>query len=402
MPTQFTFNGYSFTSPTFLSRANMTKGTGPGVNDPLQFSSYTPTQTISRPGEVDMFAITLVAGQTYTFDVDNGYGDYSSIDLQLDVINQAGSLVATSDNPTTTERDPLLSFTATTTGTYYVAVHHASNDYVAGSFRFAGTGTSTQVGDYSLVVSTPTLPTATTLTTYSDSRTFTDSAQLVRALGGNDVLSMLGGNDIVQAGDGDDTVYGGNGDDELQGGNGIDRLNGDANNDVLRGDAGNDILRGGTGNDSLNGGTENDILYGGDGNDQVWGDSGNDHLYGDAGTDTLRGGSGVDVMFGGAGADSFHFLPGEAAFDAYGFAEDKIQDFAYEDVIDLSDMAWGVLGFRGTGGFTAANQVRINDLRSVNGYQEVQINLDTDSTPEAAFLVKTVGNFSLIATDFIL
>jgi Ca2+-binding RTX toxin-like protein len=400
MPTPFTFNGYNFNGPAFLNRGNMTKGSGPGVNDPLQFSAYTPSQTISTPGEVDMFAMTLVAGQTYTFDIDNGYGGAAPIDLQLDIINQAGTLVATQDNPSSTERDPLLTFTATTTGTYYIAVHHASNDYVNGSFKFAGTGGGT--GDYSLVVSTPTLPVATTLTSYADTRSFSDYAQLVKALGGNDTLYMYGGNDIVQAGDGDDTVWGGNGDDELLGGNGLDRLNGDAGNDVLRGDAGNDVLRGGLGRDSLNGGADNDTLYGGDDNDQVWGDAGNDTLFGEAGNDTLRGGTGVDQMWGGAGADSFHFLPGEPAYDAYGYNEDRIQDFAYEDVIDLSDMAWGTLAFRGTGGFTGANQVRVSDLRSVNGYQEVQINLSGDSRPEAAFLVKTVGNFTLIADDFIL
>lgn len=400
MSTSFTFNAGSIATAGLLERANMTTGAGPGVNDPTQFSAYTPSQTIGAAGEVDIFAITLIAGQTYSFDIDNGYGDVGSIDLQLDVINQAGLLVATSDNATSTDRDPLLSFTATTSGTYYVAVHHADNDYLNGSFRFEGVGGGT--GDYSLVVSTPSLPVAITLTNAAETRTYSDAAQTVRARGGNDTVSLRGGNDIGQGGDGNDRLWGGTGSDELTGGLGDDRLNGESGDDVLHGGLGNDTLNGGSERDSVNGGFGNDIAYGGLGDDQVWGDVGNDQLFGDAGNDTIRGGTGVDRMFGGSGADSFVFLQADARFDSQGFNEDRIQDFTAEDVIDLSDVTWGTLTWRGTGAFTDAGQVRINDLRSSIGYQEVQVNLDNDAAPELAVLVKTSGNMALISSDFIL
>lgn len=400
MPTSFTFNAHSIATAGLLERANLTKGPGPGVNDPTQFSAYTPSQTIGATGEVDVFAITLIAGQTYTFDIDNGYGDAGSIDLQLDVINQSGLLVATSDNPAASDLDPLLRFTATTSGTYYVAVHHADNDYVSGSFRFDGVGGGT--GDYSLVVSTPLLPNAITLTNAAETRTFSNAAQTVRCRGGADTIYLHSGNDIGQGGDGNDRLWGGTGSDELTGGLGDDRLNGESGDDVLHGGLGNDILNGGSERDSANGGFGNDIVYGGLGDDQVWGDAGNDHLYGDAGNDTVRGGIGIDTMFGGAGADSFVFLAGDANFDSAGFNEDRIQDFSAEDVIDLTDVAWGTLAWRGTGAFTDAGQVRINDLRSSIGYQEVQVNLDYDAAPELAILVKTSGNMALISSDFLL
>ena len=398
MPYRFSFDTSTITTAALLERGNFSKGTGPGVDNPNHYSAVAPYQSISTYGGVDVVAMTLIAGQSYTFDIDNGTGGASYIDLQLDVINQAGTLVATSDNPTSTIRDPYLTFTAQVSGTYYVAVHHADNDYINGSFKFEGTGGNT--GDYSLVISTPVLPYAYTLTNYSESRTYSDYAQTVRAMGGNDTISLRGGNDIGLGGDGDDRLYGGTGSDELSGGNGYDRLYGDSGDDVLNGGTGNDVLYGGSERDSVNGGAGNDLLYGGTGNDIVWGDSGNDHLYGDSGNDILRGGTGIDTLTGGLGADTFHFMPGEANYDAYGFNEDRIQDFYYDDVIDLSDMAWGTLGWRGSYGFTGANQVRV--VRQSDGSQSVQVNLDTDSTPEQCILVRTSGNFSLISSDFIL
>lgn len=400
MPSSFGFDASSIPTAPLLERGLFSKGTAPGVNDPNQYSAVALNQAIVTYGGVDLFQMTLVAGQTYTFDVDNGYGDASSIDLRLDLINQAGSLVAFSDNPSSADRDPLLTFTAATTGIYYVAIHQTGNNYVDGSFAFAGTGNDT--GDYTLAVSTPVLPVAVALTAYADSRTYTDTAQRVFGLGGNDTLYMKGGNDIALGGDGDDRIWGGTGADELSGGTGIDRLNGESGNDVLNGGSGNDILNGGTENDSVNGGIGNDLLYGGSGNDFVWGDTGNDSLYGDAGNDRIRGGSGIDTMSGGLGADSFHFLQGEAVYDAAGYNEDVIRDFDSTDVIDLTDLAWGQLAFRGTGAFTGSGQVRINDIRASTGYQEVQVNLDADATPEMAFLVKTTTGFTLTSYDFLL
>ncbi|EYD75482.1 RTX toxin [Rubellimicrobium mesophilum DSM 19309] len=392
MPLTFSFDASTLTSAGYLDRADLTTGSYPGLDYPTYFSGVAPSQSIATSGGVDVFAMTLVAGGTYKFDIDSGV-----IDLELDIIDQTGLRVGGSDNYGTSI-DPFLSLTASRTGTYFVAVHHAANDYVDGSFRFEGTPGPT--GAYSFAVSTPTLPTYNyTLTNLSDSKSYSDNSQTVRALGGNDSVWLNGGNDIGLGGDGADTVYGGIGSDELSGAAGQDRLDGDAGDDVLRGGADSDRLDGGSDRDSLQGGSGNDVLSGGSGNDILWGESGGDTLYGGDGNDVLRGGDGLDVMYGGAGVDTFHFLPGEAPANDYA-TEDRIEDFQIGDVIDLSDLAWGVLSWRGTLGFTAANQVRIVELSS--GYTDVRVNLDADSTAELEVLVKPVGGFHLIQDDFIL
>ena len=395
MPFTFQYDTSYITSAGLLERGLFSTGSGYGIDNPNHYSASAPYQSISTYGGVDVVAMTLVAGQSYTFDIDNGIGGSNPIDLQLDIINQAGSLVRTVDD-TSSGRDPYLTFTPTVTGTYYVAVHQAGNDYVNGSFKFEGTGSDT--GDYILNISTPVLPYAYTLTNYSETRSYSDYAQTVRALGGNDVITLRGGNDIALGGDGADRIYGGWGSDELSGNAGADRLYGESGDDVLNGGLANDVLYGGSERDSVNGGSGNDLAYGGTGNDIVWGDTGNDTLLGESGNDILRGGTGVDRLYGGAGADSFHFMRGEANYDAYGFNEDRIHDFDYYDVIDLSDMAWGTLAWRGSYGFTAANQVRVS--HNSDGSKSVQINLDSDRTPEQCILVN--ANFNLTSGDFIL
>ncbi|HVG48726.1 MAG TPA: pre-peptidase C-terminal domain-containing protein, partial [Rubellimicrobium sp.] len=391
MPIQFSFDASTLTAAGYLERADLTTGSYPGLDYPTYRSAVAPNQSIATSGGVDVFAMTFVAGETYKFDIDNG-----AIDLELDLINQSGLRVATNDNASG-GLDPFLSYTATQTGTYFVAVHHASNDYVDGSFKFEGTSGPT--GAYRFAVSTPALTTYNyTLTSAGESKSYSDNAQTIRAQGGNDTIWLNGGNDIGLGGDNDDTLYGGNNSDELSGGSGLDRLYGDAGEDVLRGGGDADSLYGGTERDSLTGGTGSDVLSGGSGNDVLWGESGNDTLYGDDGNDFLRGGEGLDILYGGSGADTFHFFPGEAPANDYA-TEDRIEDFQIGDLIDLSDLAWGTLTWRGTQGFTAANQVRIVELSS--GYTDVRVNLDSDATAEVEVLVKPAGTFHLLADDFI-
>ncbi|TNC73474.1 calcium-binding protein [Rubellimicrobium roseum] len=400
MPASFTFDANDLASAGFLETADLTTGSGPGIDYPA-YRSALGYGAVDYVGDVDVVALTMVAGQTYVFDIDDGYGDASggSVDLQLDLIDHAGRLIATSDNPSS-GRDPFLSLTATMTGTYFVAVHHTNNDYIDGFHAFQGGDSG--VGDYRLAISTPVVATLTSLTAYGDIRSFSDAAQTVRALGGNDTLRLGGGNDVGQGGTGQDLIYGGAGKDDLSGGTGADRLWGEGGNDVLNGGADGDLLSGGTERDALNGNAGHDQLYGGSGDDTLWGQAGNDALVGDGGNDLLRGGEGMDRLTGGAGADSFHFLRGDALYDSAGYDEDRIADFQTGDRIDLSDLLLGLLTWRGASGFSAANQVRIADFRGSIGYQEVQVNLDSDSTPEFALLVDTIGDRALLSSDFFL
>ncbi|WP_210527061.1 calcium-binding protein [Rubellimicrobium arenae] len=396
MPTNFSFSSNTLTDVTFLSRALFTSGSGGGVDDPRSQSIIATNQTIESSGDVDVFAISLKAGQTYTFDIDRGAGGSNSIDLQLDLINDRGSRVATSDDAGGGD-DPRLVIKPDTSGIYYVAVHQDRNDYINGEFRFDDDGSDR--GDYIFSLSTPKLPSLQSLSDSSNDRSFSDSAQRVLALAGNDTLRMRGGDDIAHGGSGNDQLYGGSGTDELFGSTGDDRLFGGSSRDMLVGGSGFDRLYGGDGGDDLNAGAGNDLLLGESGADTIWGESGKDRIYGGGGDDFIRGGFGVDTLYGGTGDDTFHFLRGEGpASDVQ--VEDRIEDLESGDRIDFSDLYSGTLEWRGTGSFTDAFQVRAVVLE--NGYIDVRVNLDFDSGSELEVLVDIDDGSSLGSSDFIL
>jgi hypothetical protein len=138
MPLRFSFDASFLTTATTLERGLMSTRLLPRVGYPSYASAVAPNQSIVTSGGVDVFAMTLVQGETYKFDIDNG-----SINLELDIINHAGKRVGGNDD-FNGGRDPFLSFTADQTGTYYVAVRHASNDYIDGSFDWERTPAPTR------------------------------------------------------------------------------------------------------------------------------------------------------------------------------------------------------------------------------------------------------------------
>lgn len=98
------------------------------------------TGTLTRAGDSDWFAVTLQAGVTYDFRL-LGFGANFLSDPFIRLMNAAGTQVAFDDdgftsNSDTHETDSRLTFTAATTGTFYL---------VADNFN-------TQTGDYLLTV----------------------------------------------------------------------------------------------------------------------------------------------------------------------------------------------------------------------------------------------------------
>jgi Ca2+-binding RTX toxin-like protein len=70
-----------------------------------------------------------------------------------------------------------------------------------------------------------------------------ESADIVRGLGGNDMIDGANGNDQLDGGDGDDTIYGGGNDDVIVGGPGVDSLSGEGSGSGLYVSiAGNDTI----------------------------------------------------------------------------------------------------------------------------------------------------------------
>lgn len=408
MSTTFSFDDSTLGTDTYLTQGQLTRS---GPSGPS--SAVSTGQAINTARDIDIISVTLVAGRSYLFDIDQGFGDVSggSVDTQLTLINARGGFVLSDSGSTSLDagsvstRDPFVAVSVNATGTYYLAVHSEGMEYVSGQSRFIGSG---GVGDYTLTVSTSSIPATTYLSANRDIRTYGDARQNIQALGGNDTVFLGAGADIATGGAGNDSLYGEVGDDELVGGTGVDRLSGGANRDVLIGGLDGDLLYGGTQDDALNGGGGNDALFGGDGNDNVLGNSGSDKLFGGTGNDFIRGGAGVDSLTGGLGADTFHFLRGDAPPDtnlSNGLTEDRILDFKSDDLIDLSDLFAGTLTYRGVGAaFTGAFQVRLLDLRRADGtgFQEVQVNLDGDRASEFSILVDYSGSFDLTRSDFLL
>ncbi len=395
MATRFDFNANYPSTATQLERANLTTGSYPAswfdYSSSSWVSAVSPAQAISSFGGVDVFAVTMVQGQTYELDIDQ-----SQLNLQIDLLDQTGRRVATADGD---DFNAFLEYTATKTGQYYVAIRHTNNEYTN---NFDWERDTSQEGTYkfTFAASNSSLFQAPASRTYNygdgnQSFYFSANADEVRGGGGNDVLELRGGNDIALGGTGADT---------LRGETGMDDLMGDSGNDTLFGGDGDDVLRGGLDNDRLFGGNDRDGLLGGAGSDLLFGDSGNDTLSGESGADVLRGGTGIDVLFGGSGADVFRFVNGESTASGVNTSAylDSVRDFsrAQGDKIDLrfayGDASSGVLDWIGGSSFSSAYQVR--GQNAGNGYLEVQVNLDSDSAAEMEFLVRS----SLGESDFLL
>jgi Ca2+-binding RTX toxin-like protein len=131
----------------------------------------------------------------------------------------------------------------------------------------------------------------------------TDSADEIRANGGDDFVDGGAGSDKIWLGDGNDTAYGGTGRDTIWGDDGNDRIYGEENSDVLYGGNGNDYISGGADHDTMDGGTGTDTLSGGDGRDVLDGGRGDDELWGDYGSDTFTDVYGNNTIRGGTDAN---------------------------------------------------------------------------------------------------
>ena len=81
--------------------------------------------TVELAGDKDVYAITLAAGQSYTFDlVSSANGGAALADTYLSLFGSSGTLLQFNDNFNTL--DSRVTYTATTAGTYYLEVRSAT------------------------------------------------------------------------------------------------------------------------------------------------------------------------------------------------------------------------------------------------------------------------------------
>ena len=387
MAGSFSFSSDYFGTYDTLSQTRFSTG-GPGeqINNTADFSVIAAGQAIDYPDDRDIFAMAMSEGQTFTFDIDFAANFGSHVNLEVDIVDSTGNLVATNDNGgvldpgSSSALDPLFTFTASQTGVYFVVVKHAPNDYLDGRFDFDEGGSDT--GTYQLNVSTAALPPLTVLSNFADDVTFGSAADRVEGRGGSDWLDMGGGDDIASGGNGNDRIWGRSGDDQLLGDAGHDRLFGNGGNDALVGGTGDDVLRGGGGHDDLMGGSGWDLLLGGSGNDVLWGEGG------------------VDDLWGGRGNDEFVFTD---VADSPWCDPDFIGDFNYvtgnNDTINLAGVYDGTLDFIGGNQFSCtAGELR--DVYLGGGLRELQVDVDGDGWADMAILAQF--DYKFVESDFVL
>ncbi|MGO4836057.1 calcium-binding protein, partial [Rhizobiaceae sp. 2RAB30] len=217
--------------------------------------------------------VNLTAGVTYTLTAFSKQ-PYSWVASgpELRLRNAAGTQIAY-DNDSGPGLNALITFTASTSGTYYLDVS-----------AFGANFGDDLPGEYSVSVSRQ------TATNY-----LMEIAGYYQATAGQRVLGSDGDDEIrgffVEA-------YGGNSDDyisadgdvgvaqTISGGPGDDRIYAGQAPATLFGDTGSDFLDGYAWNDRLYGGADADYLYGHQGNDWLDGGTGADRLEGAVGDDT--------------------------------------------------------------------------------------------------------------------
>lgn len=254
-------------------------------------------------GGVEYYAITVAAGETVVFDIDN-----ASFDSTLRILTAGSAELASNDDnnadggPST---DSALTHTFVSAGTYYIQV----GQWVSGSSPFVS-GPPTAGQSYRLNVSSPSqtpVPVAligSTLNGEAGTDTLVGGTGADTLNGGteDDLLTGAGGNDTINGGDGTDTaVFSGNrsaytisvssgvttvtGPDGTDTVSNVERLqfadqitdaagaplggtiNGTGEGEALNGDSGANTINGLGGDDVINGGGGNDTIDGGPGTD---------------------------------------------------------------------------------------------------------------------------------------
>lgn len=186
---------------------------------------------------------------------------------------------------------------------------------------------------------------------------FTNGAQNVSTLGGDDVIALGAGDDIINTGDGDDSVLGGAGDDEVDMGLGSDSYGVDTRaipteEDDILGFPEPDLSFGASPEQAesfLEGG--DDRIFGGAGNDAISDSYGSNFIQGQQGDDFIvtvdaDGDEGTaDRVKGGFGKDTIIVDEGDSVETGRGFDTVTVDVFAGVeagyDVVTIDDFERG-------------------------------------------------------------
>jgi len=340
------FQLLSSTSYTFTSPFNINySGTWTmGENSVVGNATSVPHTSVYLEGKAgDSFrylSVFIGAGQSITVDVDFGIGAGAGtgIDTSLFLLDSGQNVLTSNysgpsvDSGSFSPNDALLTYTASTAGTYYIAISRDGGPFLGGETLLLNVSVSGHT------------------------------------IGGT---VQANGNDTIDGGNGDDIIYGEGGNDIITGGAGTNRLYGGNGNDVFIGGVGSDIFYGGDGTDTvsyINAGpgvsdfidlattgsyglatgdaylsienvdasNNSDVVWGTTDNNVINGNGGNDDLYGLAGDDILNGGSGNDYFRPDAGDDTVNGGDGDDTINAQfddAFGIDTVHGDAGNDTI---------------------------------------------------------------------
>ncbi len=102
--------------------------------------------TIGSAGDEDWIEISLEAGESYTFAVEGTESGHSLDDPYLQLQDAQGAYVAYSDDASAATLEPSLTYTATSSGTYYINVRGYDEDE-RGTYRLTTEASSTAAPD---------------------------------------------------------------------------------------------------------------------------------------------------------------------------------------------------------------------------------------------------------------
>jgi Ca2+-binding RTX toxin-like protein len=291
-------------------------------------------------------AFTVGAGQTITLDVDHDDDGSGNVDSLLQIYASDGtSLLFSNDdipsgNPadlgSLTTRDPYLTYTFATAGTYLVKVSSLFGNYTPADNFVLHASLTGQAFSAGVVAG-------------GDAIYGGNGSDTLYGMGGDDLIYGQSGRDLIYGGTGDDSIFGGSGavdetddgsDDFLYGDEGVDTIYGNGGDDAIYGGADGDFIYGQIGSDSIYGGTGDDRIYGGSaavdatdntGTDRLFGEAGNDTIYGNGGDDEIFGDLGEDFLIGGTGNDVIY--GGSFEFDVLDNSNDFIRGGAGIDML---------------------------------------------------------------------
>ncbi len=268
--------------------------------------------TLDASGDSDWFRLTLEAGKSYSFSLTGTGGLGSLDDGYLSLLDASGTRIGNR-----VFKNGILTFTATTSGTYYLNAEDGSGDSAAeGDYRLVSNLSDTVVANVATDISlSPITRLRGVIDTAGDSDWQAFSAVAGRTysftLSGDGTSGALGDKRLVLRDANGNTLVSDTA--SASGGAAVVTYKATTSGPLYLdvqgtgGSSGRFLLSSASDAPVLNGNSADNFLSGGNNATRINGFGGRDQMFGNGGNDRLDSGAGNDLMSGGAGRDVFVF-----------------------------------------------------------------------------------------------